>query len=108
MADTFTASHLSATSVTAGGAADIAAEKKEAKYAELARTYTFIPIACETLGPINAKALNFLGDLGRRIASISGDHREGTFLLQRLSIAIQRFNSVCFQGTFNRDADTEA
>ena len=49
---------------------------------------------------MNAKALNFISDLGKRIAAVTGDHREGTFLFQRLSIAIQRFNSVCFQGSF--------
>ena len=57
-------------------------------------TYTFIPIACETLGPINTKALSFLADLGRRIALVTGDPREGSFLFQRLSITVQRFNSA--------------
>ena len=39
-----------------GGAAESAGEKKDAKYNEFAKTYTVIPIACETLGPINTKA----------------------------------------------------
>ena len=45
--------------------------EKDAKYHELAKTYTFIPIACETLGPINTKALTFLAYLGRRIALVT-------------------------------------
>src|SRR5580692_2413752 len=106
IADTLAASHLPTTSVTAGGAADSAAERKEAKYADLTRTYHFVPISCEILGTINSKAVNFLGDLGQRISAVSGDHREGAFLFQRVSIAIQRFNSVCFQGSFIPLGDT--
>ena len=90
-----------------GGAAESAGEKKDVKYHELAKTYTFIPIACETLGPINTKALSFLADLGRPIALVTGDPREGSFLFQRLSITVQRFNSVCFKGSFTSPPDTE-
>ena len=79
----------------------------DAKYHELAKTYTFIPIACETLGPINTNALSFLVDLSRRIALVTGDPREGSFLFQRLSITVQRFNSVCFKGSFTSPPDTE-
>ena len=82
IADTLAASHLPHTSVTAGAAADSAADRKETKYASLATTYQFIPISCETLGPLNAKASKFLSDLGHRISSVTGDHREGSFLLQ--------------------------
>jgi hypothetical protein len=99
-ADTLAASHHPTISTTAGGAADIAAERKEAKYIGFIGSHLFIPVSCETLGPMNAKALSFLSDLGKRIAAVTGDHREGAFLFQRLSIAIQRFNSVCFQGSF--------
>ena len=107
VADTLAASHLATTSVKAGSAADTAAVKKDAKYADLARTYHFVPIACETLGPLNSTAINFLSDLGKRIAAVSGDSREGCFLFQRVSIALQRFNSVCFQGSFISLSDTE-
>ena len=90
-----------------GGAAESAAEKKDAKYHELAKTFTFIPIALETTGPINSHALSFLSELGRRIALVTGDFREGTLLFQRLSVAIQRFNCVCFKGTFISPPDLE-
>ena len=86
--DTLAASHLPSTSRQMGGAAESAGEKNDAKYHELAKTYTFIPIACETLGPINTKVLSFLADVGRRIALATGDPREGYFHFQRLSITI--------------------
>ena len=71
-----------------------------AKYGQLAQSYTFIPVAVETLGPINNAGLEFLSDLGRRISQVSNDHRESAFLFQRLSVLIQRFHAVAIQGTF--------
>jgi len=38
------------------------------------------PNAVETLGPINGSAVSFLSGLGRRIADVSGESREGSFL----------------------------
>jgi len=51
----------------------------------------FQPVAIETLGPLNASAVNFLSEVGRRLTSLSGDPRETLFLFQRLSMLIQRF-----------------
>src|SRR6218665_2080202 len=73
--------------------------EKNSKYSELVNTHFFVPIALETLGPINIAGHNFLSELGRSLMSATGDNRETCFLYQRLSITIQRFNSVAFQGT---------
>ena len=54
----------------------------------------------ETLGPLNASALNFLIEVGRRLTSSSGDSRETSFLFQRLSMLIQRFNSALIIDSF--------
>ena len=82
------------TSASSGGVAEAAAERKTAKYLQLAQTYTFAPIAVETLGPMNSVGLQFLSDLGRRIIQVYTDQRESAFLFQRLSVLIQRFNAV--------------
>ena len=66
----------------AGGAAENAATTKEDKYVDLQQTYTFIPLAFETLGPINIKGVEFLQELGRRLAAISDDNRQTSFLFQ--------------------------
>ena len=42
-----------------------------------------------------------LRDLGRRISHISGDDREVLFLFQRISVTIQRFNSVLLHDSFS-------
>jgi hypothetical protein len=101
VADTLATSYLSSTSVTAGSASEIAASRKEEKYIDLATMHTFVPLAFETLGPICSKALTFLRELGRRLTMATDNICETAFLFQRLSIAIQRFNAVCFAGTFS-------
>ena len=61
-------SYLPATSGSSGAAAEAAAERKTAKYGQLAQSYTFIPVAVEILGQISNAGLEFLSDLGRRIS----------------------------------------
>ena len=63
---------------TAGGAADLAASRKEAKYSDLPSSYTFQPLAFETLGPLNA-SMAFVTELGRRLSESTDDPRETAF-----------------------------
>src|SRR6218665_3273081 len=91
---TCAASYLSQTAISVGSAAEQAAVRKTAKYALLPATHVFVPIAFETLGPVNAQDEEFLSELGRRISSVSGYQRERNFLLQRLSICVQHHNFI--------------
>ena len=70
------------------------------KYSSLPPDYIFQPVAIETFGPLNASAVNFLSEVGRRLTSLSGDSRETSFLFQRLSMLIQRFNSTLIIDSF--------
>ena len=97
--DTLASSYTPMTSVTPCEAAEAAATRKRAKYAEIIQSHIFVPIAIETLGPINMGDQRFLDSLGECLSSVSGDPRETTFLYQRLSVLIQIFNSVAFRGT---------
>jgi len=47
-------------------------------------------VSVENLGPFSSSTLDFLRDLGRRISHISGDDREVLFVVQRISVTIQR------------------
>ena len=76
----------------AGAAAELAATRKEVRYAGIVGR--FKPIAVETLGVFNASTIRLLNDLGRRFSSISGDTRETSHLYQRVSVLVQRFNAV--------------
>ena len=86
-------SYLEASSREAGAAAELAASNKMVKYAGLSSQDEFVPIAVESHGPINRDALQFLSELGRRLAETTGDVR-ASFLFQRISVVVQRFNSV--------------
>ena len=98
--DTMAPSYLHATAATAGAAAEIADNRKTQKYEPLLVSHDFIPLALETLGPINCRGLTFLTDLGHRLSQVTDEPRETAFLFQRLSIIIQRFNAVAFAGAF--------
>jgi len=80
--------------------AELAAARKTAKYAGLKSSYIFQPTAVKTLGPINGSAVSFLSGLGRRIADVSGESREGSLLFQRLSVLIRYFNAVLLHDCF--------
>jgi len=78
----------------------MAATRKCQKYSELSTAYLFPAIAVETLGPMNDSEYEFFEILGRKITDMSGDRREVSFLFQRLSVIIQRFNAALFRDTF--------
>jgi hypothetical protein len=86
---------------TPGWAAEQAAARKEVKYSGLPPSLLFQPVAFECLGAINSSGLDFITDIGRLTAEITGEPRSTQFLFQRLSVAVQRFNSVAFRGTFS-------
>ena len=105
--DTLAASYLSDTSQTVGAAAERAAARKHEKYHPLSATHFFVPLAFETMGPINTEGQVFLSDLGSKLSLVTGDTRETSFLYQRLSLTIQRFNAVAFRGTFASQENDE-
>jgi len=55
---------------------------KITKYALLTQSYSFIPVAAETMGAINSNGIEFMGELGRRITRITDDNT-----LQPLSVS---------------------
>ena len=93
-------SYLSSSARSAGAAADLVATRKEAKYTSLTNSYIFQPIAVESHGAFSASALSFLATLRERLTATSGDLREMSFVFQRLSVIIQRFNSVLIHESF--------
>ena len=72
-------------------------------YSTLSSAYRFEPIAVENLGVFSSTTLNFISELGRRICVHTGDARETSYLFQRISIMLQRFNSVLLHDTLPVD-----
>jgi len=97
----------SAREVHMGAAAKFAASRKTAKYVSLAASHLFFPIAVETQEQLNEEARQLLCDLGRRISASSGDDRERNFLFQRVSVVVQRFNSVLLHDNFSAEAQPD-
>jgi len=100
LTDTLAESYIQATSSTVGATAEGAADWKELKYQSLGHTHTFIPLAFDTLCPINANGSAFLIQLGRRLSACTGDMQKTFFLFQCLSLTIQRYNAICVNGSF--------
>ena len=97
--DTLCVSNLHRSISEPGNAAAHAEALKTSKYAQLGSSYQFIPIAVETLGPFGPQTQDFFRNLGQRLRAATGDHRSFEFLIQRISIAIQRGNALSVLGS---------
>ena len=97
--DTFAPSLCDLATRGAGAVADQAEERKKAKYAELATTHHFVPLAVETTGVFGSEAQVFFRELGCRIKDESGEPLAYQYLLQRISVAVQRGNAAAVLGT---------
>ena len=100
--DTFAAAYVHNTSKNAGKAAEDAEKRKESKYKELVGDgYIFIPIAIETMGPLGQSGLKLLQEIGKKISNKYGEKNSTSYILQSISIAIQRGNTLSILGTPN-------
>jgi len=52
------------------------------------------------MGPLNESACKFLNNLGRKFGDNTGDDRSSSFLFQRISVLVQRFNAVLLNDSF--------
>ena len=74
---------------------------------QLANSHIFVPVAIETAGTWNNRAVELVQELGRRMTAVTEDTRETTYLFQRLAVALQRGNAVSFHSTFTTDAPSK-
>ena len=98
--DTYAPSHLAQSTLAAGAVASQAEDLKKIKYSYLDGHpgICFTPIAYETsvVGPLSQI---FLKELGHRLSATTGDTKSYSYLLQRLSVAVQRGNAASILGT---------
>ena len=80
-------------------AATIRENKKVEKYSNLYENYHFVPVGAETYGAFGPQGLKLLKSIGGKIHEATGEKRSTGFLLQNISMAIQRANAVCVLGT---------
>jgi len=93
-------SYLYASSHLAGCAVELATSQKEAKYASFSQSFLFQPAALESLCSTAPSSSDFLCEMGRWLSAAAVNIREMVYLLQRLSVAIQRYNSVRIYESF--------
>jgi hypothetical protein len=96
--DTLAGSHLNRAVLSPSALANDAEHRTTMKYRSLASLYRFTPIV-ETLGALGDEASTFFSDLGHRIASVTAEPQSKQFMMQRLSVALQRGNVACVLGT---------
>jgi hypothetical protein len=61
--------------------------------------YYVVPIAHKTMGSWAPDSLKFVKELGSRITEATGEKRAKSFLVQSLSMNLQRVNALCVMGT---------
>ena len=67
--------------------------------------YVFIPVGLETLGSWGTEAWSLIRDIGRKLTDRTGEARATCFLVQKISIELQRGNACSVLGTFPALAD---
>ena len=98
-ADTVCQSHIAGTSKEAGKAAEDAETAKLNKYNELTCNFEVIPVAMETLGSWGQLGIKFVRQIGERMSTKTGDKQSTYYLLQQISMAVQRGNIASIMGT---------
>src|SRR6218665_1166923 len=73
-------------SAAVGAAAGFTVTRKNANYNELLATHLFVPLALKSMGPINSSDLDFVKDLGQRVALITGDQMETCNPFHRIAV----------------------
>ena len=86
---------------TSGAGAVQAEERKCSKYCHLDVSHIFAPVAIETLGTFGPRTIEFLRELGHQLRLATGESKGAAYFRQRLSVAIQRGNTVLVMGTIS-------
>ena len=105
--DTYAPSHVSTAAREPGAVAVQAEHLKMTKYSHLESDYLFVPFAIETSGVLGQAAWDFVNDLGWRLHHATGEPRSKEYLLQRLSVAIQRGNAAAVLGTAGKNGEPD-
>ena len=94
-------SHLAQGVTKARAVAGQAKMRKRSKYEIIARTHHFISVVVETSGAFGTEALDLFAEIARRgpQSHTRGQVRARAFLLQQVSVALQRGNAASVLGS---------
>ena len=97
--DTFAPSYLPSAASDVGAVAAAVEVRKRRKYSHLDQGHFFVPVAIETAGVFGPETMDFIQELGRCLQLVSADHNSFAYLIQRLSVAVQRGNAASVLGS---------
>ena len=103
--DTLAPSNLATSVRGAGKLADSSEAHKRRKYSSLTATFQFSPVCVETLGAWGSSAKELIRRIGSRVMERTGDSRATQFLIQRISIDVQRGNVASVMATIPHSGD---
>lgn len=104
--DTYASSNINKTKNQAGAAAEAATLKKHLKYSNIkARGMTLVVVAVETTGVWCGEGKEWLYEVGRKLIHQTGDKKARSYLIQRVSMAIQRGNATSVINCMPSDED---
>jgi hypothetical protein len=92
--NTLAASHVDVAATGAGAAAAKAEQAKIVKYVRLANSFEVSPVAVEAYGAWGPQGLDLIREIGRRVAEVTGEPRSTGYLVQAISMAVQRGNAA--------------
>ena len=99
--DAFAASYVNIACNSVGSVAAMAEDRKKKVYEALAAFHCFVPIAIETSGVFGPETKCFLTSLSSRIRALTHayDDMANCYLTQRLSVAVQKGNTLSVRRT---------
>jgi hypothetical protein len=79
--------------------ADLAETRKAVQYSHLGASHLFAPVSIETTGAFGTETLLFMKQISHRLRMRTGEVLSRQFLIQRLSVAVQRGNAMSILGS---------
>ena len=98
--DTFAQSYSTSACERGGAVADLAETRKAVQYSHLGASHFFAPVSIETTGAFGTETLLFIKQISHRLRMRTGEVLSRQFLIQRLSVAVQRGNAMFFFALF--------
>ena len=96
---TFAPSYLSSAASDVGAVATAVEVRKRRKYSHLDQGHLFVLVAIKTAGVFGLETMDFIRELDRRLQLVYADHNSFAYLIQCLSVAVQRGNAASALGS---------
>ena len=97
--DTFAPSNIRDAVTEPGAVATQVEDTKVSKYAHLDSSYLFTPVGIETSGAFGLEALRFFRELGCQVKRATSEDNAHQYLVQKISVAVQRGNAASVLGS---------